>query len=160
MLGDFNSHSTLWESGGRSDSAGRELEKLLADDSTDLGLLNDEFGKTFLDKRTGNYSCLDLCFCSHNLLSKGESIVQKDLGSDHFPVKNVFGFKLQHVPISIKRRWKIETASWDNFKSELLRVPYQETWPTDATSGNQMIVNRILKAAEATISRTSGEKKI
>ena len=121
MLGDFNSHSTLWELGGSTNAAGREIEKLLSEDSINLGIMNDEFSKTYFDARAGRSSCLDLCFVSSNLLINSRQTIEKDLGSDHLPVRNSFGIKLTHQPIMVKKRWKVEEASWEHFSSRLVK---------------------------------------
>ena len=158
LLGDFNAHSSLWEHGGRTDAAGRELEKLLSDEHADLGILNDEFLKTYTDNRTGTSSCLDLCIMSSNLQHLATMELGRDVGSDHLPVKSSFNFKLACTPIAIKKRWKVAEASWDTFHDLLSQSNNCSPWPTDASSANDMLVRRIISAAEKSVPKTSGKK--
>ena len=158
MVGDFNSHSILWEYDGQTNSAGRELEKLLNDACIDICLLNDEFMKTYIDSRTGSASCLDLCFCSSNLVLQGEIMRERDLGSDHFPIKSTFGLKLIKTPILVKQRWKYKEANWKTYQTCLKDDTYNSVWPTDASKANSMLTERVTDAAKISVPQTSGKK--
>jgi hypothetical protein len=157
LLGDFNSHSTLWNRDCRTNAAGRELEKLLNDVRVDVGLLNDDYTKTYLDLRTGTSSCLDLCFASTDLILQGEIERENDMGSDHYPMRSSFGFKLLKTPMTIKKKWKYKEANWRVYE-EKLQAENSDVWPTDACSGNKIITKKISMAAKEAVPQTKGKR--
>ena len=56
-------------------------------DNNDIGLLIDRNLPTFIDKRFGTYSCLDLCFLSLDIMGVASFERCADLESDYFPIK-------------------------------------------------------------------------
>ena len=85
LTGDFNAHSPLLSSAcSRADAAGRSLEQLLL--STPLTLLNEIDFYTYIDRRTGRCSCLDLVLVSSDVSPCFHLERLRDVGSDHYPI--------------------------------------------------------------------------
>ena len=83
LMGDFNSHHTLWGCPYTNDK-GRIIEDFIA--KHDLVLLNKS--STYLHPATGSYSSLDLTICSPEICPDFNWKVVDDLhGSDHFPIQ-------------------------------------------------------------------------
>ena len=79
VMGDFNSHHTLWGCTNTNDK-GRIIEDFIT--KHDLVLLNDK-SSTYLHPATGSYSSLDLTICSPGIFPDFNWKVVDDLhGSD------------------------------------------------------------------------------
>ena len=85
MIGDLNAHSPIWDTRGRSNCTGRNLELLI--ENYYMSILNDVDFPTYVDNHNGSTSCLDLCLVSQNLANKACFKRGQDLGSDHFPIE-------------------------------------------------------------------------
>jgi Endonuclease-reverse transcriptase len=82
LMGDFNSHSTLWVCSSTSQK-GLEIENFLM--QSNLCLLNNK-STTYLHLETGTSSSLDLAFCDPTLsLNYTWSVLSDLYGSDHHP---------------------------------------------------------------------------
>ena len=82
LMGDFNSHSTLWGCCS-TNQKGLEIETFLL--QSNLCLLNNKT-PTHLHPATGSLSSLDLAFCDPSLYFDYIWSVHNDLcGSDHYP---------------------------------------------------------------------------
>ena len=82
ILGDFNSHNTLW---GCKDTnkMGKMLEKVI--NENDMGLLNN-VAFTYVNPSSGNHSVIDLSIC--DLIAHMAfvwNVYDDSCGSDHFP---------------------------------------------------------------------------
>ena len=85
IVGDFNGHTPLLSSRDiRPNYTGKTIEDVLLQNNICLANKLDFF--TYLDRRTGSKSCLDLVFTSPDIISGIELSRMKDIGSDHFPV--------------------------------------------------------------------------
>ena len=115
IIGDYNAHSSLWESGNRSNVTGRSIEDIL--ELGKVGILNDICTPTYIDHRTGTSSCLDLCIASIDLIGIGELHRGVDLGSDHFPIECFFCFNMIKNNMSTSRKWKTNKADWKKWNS-------------------------------------------
>ncbi|GFU11822.1 putative RNA-directed DNA polymerase from transposon X-element [Trichonephila clavipes] len=83
ILGDFNGHSTLWDS-AKTNPRGRQIEQVLSDHC--LCLLNHE-EPTYFHEPTRSFHTIDLAICSPSLLPHLNLSVENNLyNSDHFPV--------------------------------------------------------------------------
>ena len=83
VLGDFNSHNTLWGS-SVTNCNGRALEDFILEN--DLVLLYDGSG-TRSDPHSGKLSKLDITLASPQIGNKCDwSVLPGILGSDHFPI--------------------------------------------------------------------------
>jgi len=109
LMGDFNSHSTLW--GCRStNQKGLEIESFLMQGN--LCLLNNTL-PTYIHPATGSLSSLDLTFCDPSLyLNYTWSVHDELCGSDHYPT--VLS-RITNQPERDIKRWKINRADWDTF---------------------------------------------
>ena len=117
LLGDFNSHHTVW---GCVDvnSRGRLLENFIL--RTSLCILNTGAGIN-ISLPSGSTSVLDLSIASPQLVNSFEWTVDEDpLGSDHFPI----WLHYQGSPIlgSRPQRWNLKKADWKTFEENAQRV--------------------------------------
>ena len=82
VVGDFNAHSPILNSTVRCPNAtGRALEALF--DNTPVCLINPLNMYTYVDRRSGKQSCLDLCLSSPNIAPLLSISPLVDVGSDH-----------------------------------------------------------------------------
>jgi hypothetical protein len=157
MIGDFNAHHPLWDIRGRSNFTGRTLSNTI--DKLNIGILNDRDIPTYIDKRTGTSSCLDLCLVSQNLRLIGNFFRGTDLGSDHAPIQCNFGLIINKSKLEVQKRWKIKSSNWEIFTSELSKSNQEEEIESqNATSLNKKLSSKILEAANLAIPMTSGTK--
>ena len=115
LLGDFNSHNSLWGS-RHTDIRGRKIEKLL--DEPDLVLLNNN-QPTHFNMSNAALSSIDLSLCSSNIAQTINWNVLDDLyDSDHFPIMieihNPHPTMYNYTP-----RWKYKKADWFKFQKEI-----------------------------------------
>ncbi|KAK2586112.1 hypothetical protein KPH14_008390 [Odynerus spinipes] len=83
MLGDFNSHSSMWGS-YKKDKRGKIIEKM--SDVTNIALLNDLSPIQF-NISNGTSSAIDLSLCSPQLMPKLSWVTLDSLyDSDHYPI--------------------------------------------------------------------------
>lgn len=155
IIGDFNAHSPIWDGRSRSNYTGRSIERFF--EFSLFGIVNDYNSPTYIDKRTGTTSCLDLCLTSYNLLTIGEVVRGADIGSDHFPIQCKFGTKLIKNDMITNRKWKITQANLPKWHS-LLEVEDSLIRPADADCLNNHLCTKIIDAAVGAIPRTSGQK--
>ena len=108
LLGDFNSHNTLW---GCKDTnkKGRMLEKVINENDTCL-LNNGAF--TYVNRSSGNHSAVNLSLCDSTAHMDFTWNGYDDTGgSDHFPIL------IQSPEASSEKtpRWKLDKADWQIF---------------------------------------------
>ena len=83
ILGDFNSHSSLWGT-QITDTKGKIIEDFLREN--DICILNDK-SPTYLDPRYYTTTSVDLTFCSPELVSQLKwSVLDNTHDSDHYPI--------------------------------------------------------------------------
>ena len=152
LMGDFNSHHTLWGCTNTNDK-GRTIEDFI--NTHDLVLLNDK-SSTYLHPATGSYSSLDLTICSPGIFVDLNWKVVDDLhGSDHFPIQvSEVGPSVQQHP----QRWKLHKANWEQF-----RVQCEQTLHPSALENcenpAELFTSLLYSAAEKSIPRTSTDPK-
>ena len=110
FIGDWNAHSPLWDSRGRSNSTVRNLEIFL--ENYPVQLINDTNLATYIDYATRSTSCLDLCIGTNNLNNISDFKRGRDIGSDHFPIEITFGFRMLKKDMKTLPRWKLKEANW------------------------------------------------
>lgn len=112
--GDFNAHSTLWESANNYQN-GNVKEQML--DCSDLVCLNNG-SITRLDVVRGSNSVLDLTTVSNYLARQCEWGVldHSNMGSDHYPIKCSIGIETEVCQEEKIPRWRFKAADWDKFK--------------------------------------------
>ena len=154
LIGDFNAHSCLWDRRGRTNVTGRNLECFL--DLHSHGLLNEFYTPTYFHNATRTSSCLDLCFASLPLLSRGIFKVGADLGSDHLPIECSFGLSVQKTGGLGPSRWLVKNADWSGWCLQLVTSSFSCSVPDSAANLNDDLCSRILAAAEAHIPQSRG----
>ena len=152
LMGDFNSHHTLW---GRIDinDKGRTIEDFIT--KHDLILLNDK-SSTYLHPATGSYSSLDLTIYSPGIFPGFNWKVCDDLHrSDHFPIQvSEVGLSVQQRP----ERWKLLKANWDLFRIHCEQTIYPSAFE-DCENPAELFTSLLYSAAEKSIPRTSTNPK-
>ena len=110
LMGDFNSHHTLWGCLNTIDK-GRIIEEFVT--NHDLVLLNNK-SSTYLHPAIGSYSSLDLTICSPEIFPGFNwKVVYNLYGSDYFPIQvSEVGPPVQQRP----QRWKLHEANWKQFR--------------------------------------------
>jgi hypothetical protein len=156
-VGDFNAHSPLWDSWGRSNFTGKSIEAAL--EALPICLLNDGSFPTYIDNRCGTTSCLDLAILSSNLSTRAMLTKGPDLGSDHFPICCKVGTRLVKSSEKVPVRWKLYKANWALYQQALDdTLNSTESDTGDVDSGCAYLSNAILKAASLSIPQSSGER--
>lgn len=111
LLGDFNSHNTIWGS-SRTDSRGNIIEEFI--DENNLNILNNINCATHFSFAYQTFSNIDLSLVSPNIQHLFEWSINDDLySSDHYPIMiNITGFAPNY-----ERRpcWNIKRANWEKF---------------------------------------------
>lgn len=87
-VGDFNSHHKMWDTRRPNNFAGVNLVDALIH-NPDIALLTPTSLPTCFNIHSGNSYTLDLCFISFHLYSSSQVKVDKDTGSDHYPVHTI-----------------------------------------------------------------------
>ena len=148
LMGDFNSHHTLWGCRNTNDK-GRTIEEFIT--NHDLVLLNDK-SSTYLHPATGSYSSLDPTICSPAIFPYFNWKVADDLhGSDHFPIQvSEVGPSVQQRP----QHWKLNKANCEQF-----RVHCEQSIHPNAFEDCENPAELLYSAAEKTIPRTSTNPK-
>ena len=152
LMGDFNSHHTLWGCTNTNDK-GRIIEDFIT--KHDLILLNDK-SSTYLHPATGSYSSLDLTICSPGIFPDFNWKVVDDLhGSDHFPIQvSEVGPSLQQCP----QRWKLHKANWEQFKVHCEQSIHPNAFE-DCENPAELFTSLLYSAAEKSIPRSSTNPK-
>ena len=152
LMGDFNSHHTLWGCTDTNDK-GRTIEDFIT--KHDLVLLHDK-SSTYLHPATGSYSSLDLTICSPGIFPNFNWKVVDDLhGSDHFPIQvSEVGPSVQQRP----QRWKLHKADWEQFRVQCEQSIHPNAFD-DCESPAELFSSLLYSAAEKSIPRTSTDPK-
>ena len=155
LTGDFNAHSPLLSSNcRRSDLTGQSLEQLLL--ITSLTQPNEVDFHTYIDRRTGRGSCLDLFILSSDVAPYFHLNRLRDVGSDHYPISASSTIPLHVLSLLPVPRWKIISESLTNFS----RVVASSTLlqPTSVEDLTVDVTTRIIDAASACIPQTTGRQ--
>ena len=131
LVGDFNAHSPLWNVNGKRNHTGESLEALV--EELDLGVLLCGEHSTYLDRKAGTESSLDLCITTSDLYTIGEVIIGPDLGSDHLPIQCNFELNVVKDKMTKPSKWLLNGVDWklwtekiaENYKN--LSQTYPET---------------------------------
>ncbi|CAG2200448.1 unnamed protein product [Mytilus edulis] len=111
LLGDFNRRSSMWGS-STTDSNGNIIEKVI--DQNNMIILNDGTGT--YQTVTGNRTQIDLTLVSASLANDSQwSVLDEQLGSDHFPVLTVLNAKPVRNKVCTPQRWVYDKADWHRF---------------------------------------------
>ena len=152
LMGDFNSHHTLWGCIDTNDK-GRIIEDFITDH--DLVLLNDK-SSIYLHPATGSYSSLDLTICSPGIFPEFTWKVCDDLhGSDHFPIQvSEVGPSVQQCP----QRWKLHKANWEQFRVQCEQSIHPNVFE-ECENPAELFTSLLYSAAEKSVPRASSNPK-
>lgn len=128
ILGDFNSHSPLWNPDrSHAENGGEHIENLM--DKVDLCILNDGTITRIPDVNHHRPSAIDLSFCSSNLFLDCEwEVLDDPLGSDHLPISIRYS-KSPEIIVNVNRKKYIyDKANWTLFRSILESAEYHENF--------------------------------
>jgi Endonuclease-reverse transcriptase len=150
LMGDFNSHSTLW--GCRTTNLkGLEMETFLL--QSNVCLLNNKC-PTYLHPATGSLSSLDLALCDPSLYTNFNWSIYNDLcGSDHYPTILT---KPVAIAVQDQKRWKLAKADWAVYQ-DLCSSSLNPTAQTGSNDKFKSFTDKITEIAEKTIPKTTGK---
>lgn len=155
ITGDFNAHSPLLSSAcTRPNIVGRSLEAVLTNNA--ISLLNDLDFYTYIDRRSGRRSCLDLFLVSSCVSPYFRLRLLHDVGSDHYPVmatSTVVPLALDSVPVP---RWRVTSSGLNSFASAV--PPSDVVLPTAVQELSDDLTSRLTCAAAKCFSRSSGQR--
>ena len=158
IVGDFNAHSPVWDERGRSNVAGRSVERLLEEGI--VGLVSEPFVPTYVDRRSGSQSVLDLCLACNALLLKGKVECGPDLGSDHVPIVCSFGVELRKSSPSVPRKWIIERGDWTGWSRRLEESSLPLVVPSSVDELNDALCAAVVGVSQDSIPQTSGRRGV
>lgn len=147
--GDFNAHSPMWDH-SNFNTLGRALEEIF--NENDLILLYDGT-PTYLNKRSRQWSTLDLTFASSSLSHLPLLWTPLlDLGnSDHLPI-HITLHQWDHHPTPFVQRFLENDADWDEYKRKSATIDIQVEDPILAL---QELKEKIRALADKCIPKTS-----
>lgn len=159
ILGDFNSHNSIWGSQKNDTTRGFMIENWI--DENNLNILNNG-SPTYFNISSGTESCIDLSLSSPSLTQLTTWRVNQSLyDSDHFPIHiSIQETSNPNSEISAPK-WIFHKAHWSHFaeisenKISLLNPSYQDQ-PIDETINNLTLAIR--EAADLTIPKTTNKK--
>ena len=164
ILGDFNSHSTMWGS-CKLDNRGKIVEEFII--NNDIVLLNDKT-HTYFNTYKGTSSAIDLSLCSSALIIDFDWEVLDNLyGSDHYPLMLKFNQPIEK-PIRLSQKWKFQDANWEKYKQNVtLNIQNLDIYIENSTQNNTVdideIINKfteiIIDSANVSIPKTNEGKK-
>ena len=142
ILGDFNSHNTIWGS-INTNHRGRLIEEFI--NTTDNVLLNTG-EHTHISDATGDFSAIDVSLASPHLsLDVTWSTYTDSLRSNHLPIIIKIGAinpqTNSYVPLC---KYRTENVDWGDYTSMITL----DTSGNDIDSKNVNMVNSIIAAAE------------
>ena len=154
LLGDFNTHHTIWGS-NHCDQRGKRLSSLLLFEN--LCLLNT--GKsTYHSLHNNSFSAIDLSLSTPDLVPRlGWNTFPTTLSSDHFPIS----IELLAEVATFKRpsSWNIDRANWEKFSDKChIRLDYANE-EANVNSLLKLVNNEILSAASCSVPRKSTNPK-
>ncbi|GBN20879.1 hypothetical protein AVEN_38786-1 [Araneus ventricosus] len=154
IMGDWNGHGSLWGSQDMN-ARGLQIEKFISDHN--LCLLNDST-RTFCHALSRSFHTLDLAICSSSILARWNFSVDEDLhNSDHFPI--ILSHSSNNLTIPRQPPHFIyDRTNWQVFK-DLSELAPHIVHLADIDAAVEAVSNCIIRAAEASIPKTSGKIK-
>ena len=154
ILGDFNSHHTMWGS-NHCDQRGKQLSSLLLFEN--LCLLNTR-KNTYHSVHNNSFSAIDLSLSTPDIFPKlNWSTFSSTLSSDHFPI--IVELPAQMVRFSRRSTWNIDKGNWQKF-SENCHIHFNSLSETaNANSLLEHVNDEILSAANISVPKTSPHPK-
>ena len=156
LVGDFNAHTKLLESRCvKANATGKAIERLVEDASICLCTPLDFF--TYVSPATGKRSCLDLCLTTPELVPKVMVRQLQDVGSDHIPVAIRLEIKPIIVEKTFPKKWKVDDENIKEFARILENDENRLIKPASVEEVGMHLTEKIHRAAEASIKKTSGK---
>ena len=151
ICGDFNAHNTLWGSTAYFNERGRILEALI--EEKNFVCLNTGAG-TFIT-HAGNYTCIDLTFCTNNLAAACNwEVLGDSLGSDHLPVLIKMNEEVSREDRG-QPRWVYKRADWETFRNDCRERLTDELESDDIATFASNITETIISVARKNIPETT-----
>ena len=151
ILGDFNCHHPLWDSGGTSDPRGEEVFDWVV--SSDLLPLSDPDAPTLFHRSSGGRSSPGISFAPSALAFSCSWGVLQDLGSDHLPILLSIPLSPVFRPSERPPSFGFRKARWDDFASYFdSRCPAAgECWSLSLSSAAALFASLAVNAAKSSI---------
>ena len=131
LVGDFNAHTPLLNSTQlRCNPTGSALESLIVNSA--VCLINPVDMHTYIDRRTGNPSCLDLCLSSPNIASSLDISPLLDVGSDHLLIEIKINLQPTRYTWQTLPRFRVNSDKLKHFTSTYLPPSTHYPLSTDA----------------------------
>ena len=144
LIVDLNAHTQLLGSSRiHPNPTGRSLENLLL--TEDLCLINPENMPTYVDRRTGAFSCLDICLSSSNLAPGLSLEVLQDVGSDHLLLQLTASFAPHSYTWNRASRFRVTKPKLQAFQGYY--SPSALCQPTDLNTLVQDFTSRLTRSA-------------
>lgn len=144
IAGDFNAHSPLLSSAcTRPNVLGRSVEAVLTNNA--ISLLNDLDFYTYIDRHSGQRSCLDLFLVSSCVSPYFHLRLLHDVGSDHYHImatSTVVPLVLDSVPVP---RCRVTSSGLNSFVSAV--PPSDAVQPTAVQELSDDLTSRLTCAA-------------
>lgn len=150
ILGDFNSHNTLWGSQS-TDTRGKCMEQIL--DDPNITLLNTGAATHFAPS-SGTFSAIDLSISSAQLAPTLTWEASPHLyDSDHFPIQILLSDSTKQR-IEVLPRWKLQQANWDQYAHIVDATIDTLDMEDDLDNIIKKFTQIIINAAEESIDKT------
>jgi len=155
IVGDLNAHTPILDNKYHKykNQTGVSLENVLINEN--IILLNPQNMVTYLDRRNGRPSCLDIAMVSPNLALDADIVRITDVGSDHSPLLislNINAIKMKYS--EMPKKWKIKNVNWNKWRSKIESSKIER--PNTAEKLNEDIVNRIINCSNLELEKTTG----
>ena len=154
MVGDLNGQTKMLDTNCKiSNKTGRMLEKFVT--SERVSLMNPINMYTYVSFSNLKRSCLDVCLGSENISELIQMKVERDIGSDHYPVSVEVYLKPAVQQLKIQKRWKLENINWEKWKIDIKNIG--TTLPDTVENMNKNFTQKIIEASNKNIKKTSGK---
>ena len=153
MTGDLNAHSLILDDTCVRNGAGRALESILS--RQNVCLVNPRNYYTYIDRRTGKKSCLDVCLVSPNLIIETTMMRGEECGSDHVPIAINVTLEPVKQLLGTLPKWIYDDANWSEWQ-KVIEVP-EYAMPNDVETLNKLLTGIIIKANNSQFKRSLGK---
>lgn len=151
ITGDFNAHSPILKTNDTTNTTGKSLEDILLNQDN-ICLINPIDFYTYLDKRTGTQSCLDLCLTSADISTCTNISQYIDVGSDHRSIKITIDRSPFRTTTINEPKWKLSSKNLKLFNADYITSSIH--YPTDIDTAIEDLTTRITSSARNTMTTT------
>ena len=156
IVGDFNGHSPILDDNKKSNFTGRTLEEFISTEN--INLVNPKNFYTYIDRRTGRQSCLDLCLTTPELTPLTSIIQKADMGSDHLVIQLTIDINPAKINIINTKKWKINNETLAKFSMDYIEPKIFK--PNNIENLVNDLVERITLSAENNFKTLNPNKKL